>query len=655
MAMTLTSLVFKSMKKNVKHYYLYFFALIFSVTLCFSFATIQYNPSVEEALAKSGTATDGFNVASYMLYLIVIFFIMYANQLFMKRRSKEIGLYQMIGMTKGLIFRLLVIENVVLFILAVGFGMVLGFLTSRLFAMVLMKLILSSVVVTLTFSMEAFTKSIIIFAILLAVVVIQIFIIIRRTSLLNLFHAMKKADERIKNFSLFHMIMGLIGIGLIAYGYFDSTRLFSVDGGTTDDLFTNMWIILGSTIVGTYLFFRFSVALIMNMIRKSKNGHLKITDVLGVTTIMHRMKGNTKSLTLITLLTGLAVGIMTLSYISYYSTEESAKQTSPYEYILLNNKGIEFLDDLKTAGIQYEKETFQLSEISLNLKDLFELDDKTSALMGNNDITSPVVSLSDYKKVNPNAKLNSDETMISNYTNVLANLLPEFEDGNKKIELKTNEKNYNLTLKEVKWNEFFLSSEATFGSPVFIVPDKIFDEVQKVQEPMFTSQIGVNLVDASKKDREKAEELFKGIEEEDLYTVKSYEENYIIGLSVTGMLIFITGYLGLAFLLTTGSILYFKQMSEAEDERESYTILRKIGFSNSDLMRGIFVKQLFNFGMPLIVGLLHSYFAVKSGWWLFGTEMVAPMLIIMGLYIALYAIFAVLSGLYYKRIVKEAL
>lgn len=655
MAMTLTSLVFKSMKKNVKHYYLYFFALIFSVTLCFSFATIQYNPSVAKALAKSGTATDGFNVASYLLYFIVIFFIMYANQLFMKRRSKEIGLYQMIGMTKGLIFRLLVIENVVLFILAVGVGMILGFLVSRIFAMVLMKLILSSVVVTLTFSMEAFIKSIIIFTILLVVVVIQIFIIIRRSSLLNLFYATKKADERIKKFSVFHMVMGLVGIALVAYGYFDSTRLFSVDGGTTDDLFTNMCIILGSTIGGTFLFFRFSVALIMNIIRKSKNGYLKITDVLGVTTIMHRMKGNAKSLTLITVLTGLAVGIMTLSYISYYSTEESAKQTSPYEYILLNNKGMEFLDELKAEGIQYEKESFQLSEVSINIKNLFELDDKTSALMGNNDITSPIVSLSDYQKVNPNAKLNHNEAMLSNYTNVLANLLPDFEDGNKKIEMKTNEKSYYLTLKEIKRKEFFLSSEATFGSPVFIVPDEIFNEIQKVQNPMFTSQIGVNLVDASQKEKEKAEELFNGIEGEDFYVVKSYEENYSIGLSITGMLIFITGYLGLAFLLTTGSILYFKQMSEAEDERESYTILRKIGFSNADLMRGIYVKQLFNFGMPLIVGLLHSYFAVKSGWWMFGSEMVTPMLIIMILYVAMYAIFAILSGLYYKKIVKQAL
>ena len=121
------------------------------------------------------------------------------------------------------------------------------------------------------------------------------------------------------------------------------------------------------------------------------------------------------------------------------------------------------------------------------------------------------------------------------------------------------------------------------------------------------------------------------------------------------MTIFVTAFLGLAFLLTTGSILYFKQMAEAEDEKESYKTLRKIGFSTSDIMRGLYVKQLFSFGVPLLIGLLHSYFAVKSGWFLFGTEFEIPVIITMSLYILMYAIFAILSVQYYKKVVKSAL
>ncbi|MGB8270103.1 MAG: FtsX-like permease family protein, partial [Priestia megaterium] len=109
------------------------------------------------------------------------------------------------------------------------------------------------------------------------------------------------------------------------------------------------------------------------------------------------------------------------------------------------------------------------------------------------------------------------------------------------------------------------------------------------------------------------------------------------------------------FLITSGCILYFKQMDESEDEKPNYTILRKLGFTEKDLLNGIKIKQLFNFGIPLIVGLLHSYFAVQSGWFWFGTEVWTPMIIVMIIYTVLYSIFGILSVLYYKKIIKEAL
>src|SRR5690606_16576226 len=143
----------------------------------------------------------------------------------------------------------------------------------------------------------------------------------------------KKADERIKPFGVFQMIMGIIGIALIYFGYYKSTQLFNIaDPDAATNLFMNMLLILASTIFGTFLFFRFSVSFIMNLLRSRKKGHLNVVDVLAVSPIMHRMKSNAKSLTLITTLTALAIGIMGLSYISYYSSENNARQSSPYDY-----------------------------------------------------------------------------------------------------------------------------------------------------------------------------------------------------------------------------------------------------------------------------------------------------------------------------------
>lgn len=662
--MTLSHLIFRSMKKNVKHYYLYFFSLIFSVTLCFSFTTLQSNPTVVEALNESGTATAGFKSATYVLYFIVTFFILYANHLFMKRRSKEIGIYQLVGMTKGLIVRIIAIENIILFVLAVGLGMVTGFLSSRLFAMALMRLLEMDRLINLTFSQEAFQQSILIFSIILIVILTQMVWVIYRVSLLSLFTASKRADERVKRFSLFHMVMGVLGIGLVIYGYYESSILFSVESQSQmSNLFLNMLIILGSTIIGTFLFFRFSVALIMNTRRISKNGHLNISDVLAVTPIMHRMKGNAKSLTLITVLTGLAVGISSLSYIAYYDSETKAKQVSPYDYILLNDQGIEFIDQLQQEGIEFEKDSYRISEVQLNIKDLADESLEDSPLFGE-AVTSPVIPLSSFKQIEPSVDLKDGEAFLTGYASLLSEVLPLQKE--KDIIVTSEDNQIPLFITDIR-KEFVLSMNVNFASPVLVVTDELFKQlsIKGNKEIQFSSQIGINLKDSN--DLQRAEEIYQQLApkstvygqtqengQQDSW-LPSYEELRKEQIAMIGTTVFVTAFLGLAFLLTTGSILYFKQMAEAEEEKEAYTTLRKIGFSTKDLYKGIYMKQAFNFGVPLIIGLLHSYFAVKSGWFLFGSELVTPLVITMSLYVVMYTIFAVLSTQYYKKIIRESL
>ena len=144
----------------------------------------------------------------------------------MNRRSKEIGLYQLIGMSKGLVFRLIAIENIVLFGGAVMIGIAIGFLTSRLFAMILLKIIGSNYVLGISFSIESAIMTLAIFAVMLLIILFQLLLIIRKHTLLEMFHAANKADESIRKFSVLHMLIGLVGLGLIIYGYYLSTNLF---------------------------------------------------------------------------------------------------------------------------------------------------------------------------------------------------------------------------------------------------------------------------------------------------------------------------------------------------------------------------------------------------------------------------------------------
>ncbi len=205
------------------------------------------------------------------------------------------------------------------------------------------------------------------------------------------------------------------------------------------------------------------------------------------------------------------------------------------------------------------------------------------------------------------------------------------------------------------------------GSPILVVADEVFKELPMQQSIGLNKQYLVELDEAHVEaatalyDEMGMSKIMLNIVEDNgepasyEFNQKTYEQARLNTILNMGTVIFTTAFLGLAFLLATGSILYFKQMSEADQERASYTILRKVGFSERDLLKGIYLKQLFNFGVPLVIGLLHSYFAVKSGWFLFGSELLAPLIITMSLYILMYAIFATLSIQYYKKVIKQAL
>ncbi|AVK86695.1 ABC transporter permease [Lysinibacillus sp. B2A1] len=659
--MSLSKLVLRSMKKNMKHYYLYFFALIFSVTLYFSFVTLQNNADVLETVNKSGTATAGFEAATYILYFIVLFFVLYANHLFMKRRSKEIGLYQLIGMTKGLIVRLLAIESILLFVGAVVLGMLAGFFSSRLFAMILLRVLEEEALVTMKFSIEALQKSIIVFAILLVIVLVQMAWMIHRVSLLSLFSAAKQADERVKRFSPLQMAIGFIGLVLIVYGYYASTKLFDIE--SAGNLFVNMMIILATTIGGTFLVFRYSVAFIMNFIRLKKNGHLTVHDVLALTPIMHRMKSNAKSLTLITVLTGFSLGITTLSYIGYYSSESSAFSRVPGDYILLEDNGQEFLKELEESNISYDKVDYRLQAVTASIAQLMSKDQKDSPFYTMKG-TIYTIPLSDYQQSVPEAKLSGNSVILTNYGGYMAEMFPLEKDREVVVSAGKHEETFHVI--DVQ-DKSIISGIVTVGGggPIFVVTDEMFEKLAAQSEPFpWHKQATINL--KSKEDIATAEKLYiqtgagvisvldsKG--KSNQYIQLSFESERKENIEDLGLTIFTTAFLGLAFLMTTGSILYFKQMSEAEEERGSYTILRKIGFAERDIMKGIYMKQAFNFGVPLTIGLLHSYFAVKSGWFLFGSELTAPLWIAMSCYIALYAIFAILSVGYYKKVIRESL
>lgn len=124
--MSIHHLIFQNLKKNLKNYYLYVFALVFSAALYFAFVTMQYDPALDE-MKSSIKGAAAIRAASVLLVAIVSVFLLYANTIFIKRRGREIGLFRLIGMTKMHIFRILSTENFILYFGSIWIGIFAGF------------------------------------------------------------------------------------------------------------------------------------------------------------------------------------------------------------------------------------------------------------------------------------------------------------------------------------------------------------------------------------------------------------------------------------------------------------------------------------------------------------------------------------------------
>ncbi|MEB7724284.1 ABC transporter permease [Mammaliicoccus fleurettii] len=644
--MSFNQIVIKNLRRNIRHYGMYLFSITMSVMLFFGFVTLKYSEDLNGV--QSGVKPEAaIKVGITILTVIIVIFLLYANKLFIKRRSREIGLYQLIGMTKREVFKIFALENFVLYMLTVVFGSFLGFFTSKILLMILYKIIGIQQEAHLNFSGEAFIQTIILMVVIYLIISLQNMIFIKRKTILSLMNEFNATDTKIKRIKLYELIFGAIGILMIIGGYYLSSVMFDQIGTKgMMGLYVNMLAVLFLTIVGAYLLFRCSISLIFNTIRKYKKGMLSVTDVVSTSSIMHKMKTNALSLTIIATVSAMAVGLLALSYISYYNVEETARTTAPDDYIFVNkDANNQFKKALNENNIQFKEKNYNVTRYVI---------DDTKVFAGANDTTgkssdfpATVAKSSEFKDID----LKNNEVAVVGYSDILDKVIKVNDDEH--MSYKLNNKTKQLKVKSIS-KESYLASIITFNSPIYVVSDDTFDQMKQneVKNDDYNEQYGLNL--SNDKDIKKAEQIFDK-QTNDNDTALSYQKIYKDSKSGIGVMLFILGFLGIAFLLSTGCIIYIKQIDETEDETSNYIILRKLGYTSQDMSKGIALKIGFNFALPLVIGLSHGYFAAKSAWFFMGQSFYTPVLIVMSLYSLIYILFAILGYVHSKRVIQRVL
>lgn len=629
--MRFSAIVLKNFKQNLRHYGIYLFSLMLSIALYFSFVTLKYTDSIANG-ENAKLLNSSAGIGEKFLFVIIIIFLMYANRLFIKRRTKSFALFQLIGLSRKDLMRMMMLEQAIIFIGTTVIGLLLGLFGSRLLLLIVKKTAQIPLDIKILFEPAALTVTMILVVISFILIMVQSFIFIKRRSIIQLMYDVQQSEATQANMTKAEMTFGILGIAMIGLGYYLSTIMLK----NIELTLISAFLILFLTVVGAYFFFRSSVSLIFKSLKRSKRGYVNVTDVVFTASIMHRMKKNAFSLTVIGIISAITITLLSFATISKANIENNVNGLAPHEFTYINEGEAQKLEAyLNAKNIPYNKVVQHVIEVPIVHSD--------KAL--HKDVNSlPIISDAEVDKMD----VNPGEITLVNYFKVSETFIGL--DEGVTIDLGRKEKHAPLEITETSpYN--VLSYRAALGRSVGIIDHKTFEMLKATQikdkdNPPIT-QVGFDLKSA--KDVVKVESANEQFNQMLPQSRTSLEKEQ---LAFSGMFLFVSGFLGVAFLIAAGCIIYIKQMDENEDEMANYQILRKMGYTHQDMFKGLALKIAFNFGLPLIIGLGHAFFAARAFNTLMNGVDFAPVIFAMTVYAIIYLIFAVLAYYHSRRVIK---
>ncbi|MBZ8174210.1 FtsX-like permease family protein [Staphylococcus delphini] len=629
--MRFSAIILKNFKQNLRHYGIYLFSLMLSIALYFSFVTLKYTDSIADG-ENAKLLNSSAGIGEKFLFVIIIIFLMYANRLFIKRRTKSFALFQLIGLSRKDLMRMMMLEQAIIFIGTTVIGLLLGLFGSRLLLLIVKKTAQIPLDIKILFEPAALTVTMILVVISFILIMVQSFIFIKRRSIIQLMYDVQQSEATQANMTKTEMIFGILGIAMIGLGYYLSTIMLK----NVELILISPLSILFLTVVGAYFFFRSSVSLIFKSLKRSKRGYVNVTDVVFTASIMHRMKKNAFSLTVIGIISAITITLLSFATISKANIENNVNGLAPHEFTYINEGEAQKLEAyLNAKNIPYKKVVQHVIEVPI----------VHSGKALHKDVNSlPIISDAEVDKMD----VNPGEMTLVNYFKVSEAFIGL--DEGVTIDLGRKEKHAPLEITETSpYN--VLSYRATLGRSVGIVDHKTFEMLKATQikdkdNPPVT-QVGFDLKNA--KDVAKVESANEQFNQMLPQSRTSLEKEQ---LAFSGMFLFVSGFLGIAFLIAAGCIIYIKQMDENEDEMANYQILRKMGYTHQDMFKGLALKIAFNFGLPLIIGLGHAFFAARAFNTLMNGVDFAPVILAMTVYAVIYLIFAVLAYYHSRRVIK---
>lgn len=641
--MTLFSIARKNIRKNFTNYFLYIGSMIFSIIIYFTFVSLKYDQAIQETTESSNKISSVFNGASIVLIIFVAVFIWYSNSFFIKKRKKEVGLYSLLGVRKKQIGRMLFYENFFMGIIALLIGIILGSILSKFFVIILMKVMGYDAIGNLAISSQAIVNTILVFTVLTAITSIHGYRLIYRFKLIELFKAEQEGEKEPKT----SIITAIVSVLLVGIGYWLALQnLFESEVWRKLGFLITLLVILVTVILGTYLLFSTLTVYLLKLLRKNKHHFWNGINIISTSQLLYRIKGNARTLTIIAVLSATTLTAVGTAYSFYYNNSSNAEMLNPNSMMFIANDTS--VSKQINERISQDKDHEIIYHMSVPTM-IINVD--ITNLHSNNLPDEMEYSIIDNSTFNQLAKLQKRDESLSLKGNEAVVLEAGYSESfspkyiGASISLNVNDISEEIIFKKVK--KYNVLNPPTTGITV-VISDELFSKLAS----------GTNLVNMEVyelKNEENAKTLTKEVQTllPNEASFSSFYSDYARGMESTGLLIFIGGFLGLVFLGATGSIIYFKQLTEATSDKDRYMILYKIGVNKKEVKKSISKQILFIFALPLLAGIAHSIVALTMLSKIMEMNLMIPVGICIGVYVCIYIAYYFLTVRnYYKIIVK---
>ncbi|WP_010290978.1 ABC transporter permease [Kurthia massiliensis] len=624
--MTLFSIAKKNVMRNFSQYFLYIASMIFSIVIYFTFVTLKYSDTVDKQIESSQKIGSLMTGASVILIFFVAIFIFYCNAFFMKKRKKEVALYALLGVRKRQIGFMLFFENLLLGCISLIAGIMIGFLASKGLLSILIHLMGYNVSAPFTFSIEAVINTAVVFFMIFLVTSLQGYRVIYKFKLIELFHAAAQGEKVLKP----NPVVAAIGIMLIATGYFLALQdLFTSDIWRQIGYFVTPIIILFAVIIGTYLLFHSLTGTVLKLMKTSSQWLWKGLRVFTISQLLHRVRAQAKTLTVIAILSTTTITAGGAVYGLYYNTTSSVKQYDPNTYMYESNEKL----DRKVNKIVGDA---QFNRVVPVMTTTFNND--------NIELEYTVMKQSEYNRL---AKVHHRDAihMKGNNSIILdASYDERFSPTYKGMKLAFE----NQTIHVQGYRPYNVLN-VQMAYTTLVVSDELYDKMQ-TSKKVTPSQYRVIVdQDATKRDAKRIAALMED------GALSSQQLDIQSNIEGVGVLLFIGSFLGLVFLAATGSIIYFKILTEIEEDKMKYVMMHKLGVSMKKMRQTIAHQHFIVFFVPLAVALIHSIVALKAFSGLLMMDLTVPVCIWMAVYTIVYALFYVLTVVSSTKMIKQTI